>query len=76
MFLPKTLLHQVVCYKLHLVVKMFLICVYNGISSNKISPETFAETAVFEFSVTQFGLEEQLLNLVILREKDNLENKP
>ena len=39
------------------------------------APETFAKTAVIEFSVTQFGLEEQLLNLVILREKENLENE-
>ncbi|OHS96678.1 Dynein heavy chain family protein [Tritrichomonas foetus] len=45
------------------------------LANPKFSPETFAKTAVIEFSVTQFGLEEQLLNLVILREKENLENE-
>jgi dynein heavy chain len=33
------------------------------------SPGMFAKTPVIEFSVTQFGLEKQLLNLVILMEK-------
>jgi dynein heavy chain len=45
------------------------------LANPKFAPETFAKTAVIEFSVTQFGLEEQLLNLVILREKENLENE-
>ena len=45
------------------------------LANPRFSPETFAKTAVIEFSVTQFGLEEQLLNLVILREKENLENE-
>jgi dynein heavy chain len=45
------------------------------LANPKLSPETYAKTAVIEFSVTQFGLEEQLLNLVILREKENLENE-
>jgi dynein heavy chain len=40
----------------------------------KFAPETLTRTAVIEFSVTQFGLEEQLLKLVILRKKENLEN--
>jgi dynein heavy chain len=38
----------------------------------KFSPETFAKTAITEFSFTQFDREQQILNLVILREKENL----
>jgi hypothetical protein len=38
-------------------------------------PETFDKTAVIDFSVPRFGLEEHLLNLVIFREKENLENE-
>ena len=39
------------------------------------APETFAKCSVIEFSVTQNGLTEQLLNLVILREKESLETE-
>jgi hypothetical protein len=35
----------------------------------------FVKTTVIEFSICQFGLEEQLLNLVVLMEKENLENE-
>jgi dynein heavy chain len=43
------------------------------LANPKFSPETFAKCSVIEFSVTQNGLQEQLLNLVILREKESLE---
>lgn len=45
------------------------------LSNPKFSPETFAKTSVIEFSVTQFDLEEQLLNSVFLRKKENIENE-
>jgi dynein heavy chain len=45
------------------------------LANPELSPETFAKTVVIKSSVTQLGLEEQLLNLVILREKENLENE-
>jgi hypothetical protein len=47
----------------------------NKLANPKFSLETIAEIAIIEFSVTQFGLERHLLNLVILRERENLENE-
>ena len=43
------------------------------LANPKFTPETFAKCSVIEFSVTQSGLQEQLLNLVILHEKENIE---
>jgi dynein heavy chain len=53
----------------------FNMCSTTKLANPKLSPETFAQTAVIELSVTQFVLEEQLLNFVMLREKDKLENE-
>jgi dynein heavy chain len=50
-------------------------CMYftTKLANPRFSPETFAKTAVIEFSVTQFGLEEQLLNEVIRKERGSVE---
>jgi dynein heavy chain len=45
------------------------------LANPKFTPETFAKAPVIDFSDTEFCLEEQLLNLLILREKENLENE-
>ena len=52
--------------------KLFLT---TKLANPMFAPETFAKCSVIEFSVTQNGLTEQLLNLVVLREKESLETE-
>jgi dynein heavy chain len=50
---------------------MFLICI---LPNPSFSPELSAKTTIIDFSVTQSGLEQQLLGKVISKEQKALED--
>ena len=53
----------------------FKLYITTKLANPRYSPEVFAKVAIVNFSVEQKGLEDQLLSVVVRREKPDLENQ-
>lgn len=53
----------------------FKMYITSRLSQPKLTPETFARVAVIDFTVTPSGLEDQLLDVLVLKEKKELEEQ-